>query len=272
MLRIVNVAWLLLCAWPCAHLDAEPEPLKIATYNIKGGHHTRTAADNIEEFFATTRPDIICLQEIRYRRDAERNGTGHAADLAKRLGPEYTWAAAPRPIILHHPTQHGPAIVARGKLVHTEPLMLKPDRAYGVLTEFDIDGQTIIIVSAHFYSLPGASVTGALTTEDERVHEVAHLVNRLKDETKPIVIGCDGNAMSFFPSANTMAHHFTDVAAKAQNPEPTFTVRDIGIRIDYLYTSNHFKVNSSIVPNLHHSDHKPVIANVELKIFDVKPK
>ncbi len=260
----------------CSNLSAdEPVPpastLDIVTYNILGGHYTRTAGREIQDHFAGTRPDIICLQEIRYRRSAARNGTGHAADLAKRLGPDYTWAAAPRPVNHNHPTQSGPAIVVRGKIIRTESLEIKPERAYGILAEVEIDNQPMIIVSAHFHSTAGASISSTLTTESDRVHEVAHLVHRLRNETKPVIIGCDGNAMPFFPSANTLASHYTDVAAKDGNPKPTYTVRNVAIRIDYLYVSGHFSIRSCDVPNLSLSDHRPVTATVLLQKNPVKP-
>lgn len=270
--RSIPIVLILFAVYSLNLCADEPQPLTldIATYNILAGRYVRNAHKDIPKYFLKTKPDIICLQEIRYRHSAGPRGTGHAADLAKQLGPDYTWAAAPRPIIHHHPTQSGPAIVVRGKLIKTEELKLEPERAYAILAEVEIDNQPMIIVSAHFHSTSGATVASTLTTEDDRVREVAHLINRLKDETKPIIIGCDANAMPFFPSANTLATHYTDVAAKAGNPQPTYTVRNVGIRIDYLYTSDHFTVQSSETSDLPYSDHKPVTATILLR--KISPK
>ena len=240
--------------------------LHVATYNIEHGYGVPGATKKISAFFGGLKPDVVCLQEARWRRSTPNLASGHPVAIAKTLG-DYVWCGVDRgqPI---RGTHSGMAIVTRGHILNHEPLKVDHESPYGVLAEIEIDGVRLIVVSVHLRSLNGATIRGALSTEAARVRQVDHLVNRLERETLPVIVAGDFNALPFFPSYGVIARKLRDVALAMRDRSFTRLTRNLPTRIDYIFASDHFAIDRYAVHPVDYSDHRPAAAHLTLHISE----
>lgn len=232
--------------------------LKIASYNIEHGARGAQAMREIVAALQREKLDIICLQEATVTETANGDPKGQIPMIAAAVG-DFAWCVAKRQ------AYSGPAVLVRGKIIRQETLQPEKLPSYGVLAEVEIDGRRLIVVSVHMRSLSGASVKGVLATEQDRIAQAKHLVKRLSREQLPVLIAGDFNAMPLFPSYNVVvAAKYRDAALEFQNHAHTRKTRGLPARIDYLFLSESFEITRYDVLPIDFSDHRPIVAEVQL--------
>lgn len=244
--------------------DSSTNTVKIVTYNIEHGAHVPDAMSAIAALLKEHRPDVVCLQEAAWRLSPPPRATGQPVMIAEALGG-YRWAGANR-----RPSASGqclgPVVVTRGNILQREELRVGKKPPYGILIVVAIDRLKLVVVSARFQSLGGATFRGALATEGDRVAQAKHLLDRLKSESLPIIIGADLNALPFFPAATLLSTSFRDAAVDLNNHAFTRMTRGLPARIDYVFFSPHFSAEKYEVWPVDFSDHRPVAVTLKLQL------
>jgi endonuclease/exonuclease/phosphatase family metal-dependent hydrolase len=260
------------------------------TYNILYGRHVEDGFDKILRFLEQEKPDLLFLQETKWRLGGEESEggegseggeerrefadeRGHPASIARALGGAQ-WVAVDRKGYdgskgsegSEGGWSRGPAIVTRGRIVRHESVAVDNGAPFAVLAEIELDGQRIVAVSAHFRSVGGATVGGVASTEPDRVLQAKALLVRLKNETRPIVVGCDLNSLPFFPTYNEMTARFRDAAMIHYDASYTRKTHGLPARIDYLFLSDGWRAERYEVPAVDFSDHRPVTAGIRVDV------
>ncbi len=252
--------------------ETPPKPdtrtIRVMTYNILYGRHIKDGQDKIVALLKEQAPDVLCLQETKWRAEKNGPGSGQPDEIATAIGGR-NWCAVSRNGVEGDETagtwSRGPAIVTRGRIIRYEPVAVTGSQPFALLAEIEINNHRLIVVSAHFHSIAGATVGGVASTESARIREAKLLKARLSQEHLPIVIGCDLNALPFFPSYQELADPFRDTALIFGDNDYTRKTRGLPARIDYLFISKHWAATHYSVEPVDFSDHRPVRAEISLK-------
>jgi len=228
--------------------SGHPVKLTVATYNIQGGRDPQLILRHLRRFNA----DIICLQEVNNRQ------TGLKL-FARALGMNYLFA--PR----RKGERFGYAILAHGKLKRGKTLTMPGERNYGFAAELDIKHTNLHVICIHLKSLPRPLIKGALTSMAIRARQARTVIKSAKDKPGPVIVAGDCNALSFFPEYLSLSKSMTDccVATKTST-QPTIFVGKVGYRIDHIFVKGSWNVTSCQVRAVKGSDHRPVVAKLEL--------
>lgn len=251
-----------LAAVSCA--AAEPLQLRVLCYNIHYGQGMDGEYDvaRLAEVIKAAKPDLVALQEVDV--GVKRSGRVHQL---QKLG-ELTGLTA-----RYGPTQHyegglfGNAVLTRLPILdeHIQPLpyteatpeLQTYPRGALVITVQAPDGKPLRFISTHFqHNVP-----------EDRVEE-AKAVNTLfaaeSDHQRTILAG-DFNATPDAEPISILEQRWTHAIDEARAPSaPSVTPKS---RIDYVFfrSAAEFRVVSSeVLPEAMASDHRPVLAVLEL--------
>ena len=267
--------------------------LKVMTYNIAGGrdHRGELPAKTIRpeacgEVIAAYSPDIVGLNEIDFNHP--RSGNIHlAADVAKATGIPYENRFG-RATELGRPGargSYGNAFLSKHPILLSEALQVPDPEDKSEPTYYEtrgifrnivlIEGKEIEVLVTHF----GLAKT-------ERAETMKMLTKFIKERTRPIIIMGDFNVWggAVKPEYNRideikgLYELLTDTFTACPDQEArTFPSRfDLsglaekeinggkGIRIDYIFVSDEFKVEKADIPQCKASDHYPYYAELTL--------
>ena len=227
------------------------EPLAVMTYNIQSGFSRddrwdlEATAKVIEESGAT----VVILQEVS-RGWLVTSGNDQLVWLGDRLGMNYSWGPAStdglwgNALLSNYPVQSSTVI----RYSSTDNL-----RRSALVVDLLIDGETVRFVATH---LDNPEDAGAIRSE--QVEQLLPLV----DEVRPLVLGGDFNMGPSDPLIQQiMAVGLTDAGAAGGATGATSAT---GNRIDYIFVSDEFAVVRADIIDSGASDHRPVIATLEL--------
>lgn len=269
--------------------------LKVMTYNIAGGRDYRgelpakivipEASGSVIGEYA---PDIVGLNEVDFNHP--RSGVRHiAAEVALASGIPYE-ARFGRATELGRPGargSYGNAMLSKYPYVLSEAISVPDPEDKSEDTYYETRGvfRNIILVAE------GKEIEVLVThfglAKTERAETMKVLTKLINERTRPIIVMGDFNVWDdSVDPANDRLHEIqglydllTDTFAfHPDQSEKTFPSRfDIpnlgereinggrGIRIDYIFVSDEFKVTRTEIPASKASDHKPYYVELELE-------
>ncbi len=232
--------------------------LKAMTYNILSGHNL--ARDlNLEHAASVIRmvqPDFVTLNEVRSH--TEDIGPVNQADELGRLTGYYPIFARAIDIL---GGEYGNAFLSRLPVLETEIIHI-PDPAERTGNYFYehrcilrcvllAGKQKITIFSTHFGLAPS-----------EQENAVQTMLALIEKETNPVLVMGDLNAE---PAANEMQPLFAAMHDAAEGSGIlTFPSDEPRIKIDHILCSSHWQVLDVCSMDTQESDHRPLIAALEL--------
>lgn len=272
---LLSVTWLMpALSAVAAGDDAPPAPaaaapaqathtLRVMTYNIHIGRGLDGKFDleRIAKVIKACEVDLVALQEVDVRTQRV-GGVDQAAELARLTGMEVHFAKA----MDVRGGDYGVAVLSRLPIVQRRSHALpgaegsEPRAAAEVRVRVGGEGGPVVaFVATHIDH----------QSEPLRLRQLETLSKALADlgDDAPVIIGADLNALpDSRPLAALLASSWQDAAGK--DAAPTFPADDPKRRIDYVLARPASKlrgVESRVVEEKVASDHRPVVAVVELK-------
>jgi endonuclease/exonuclease/phosphatase family metal-dependent hydrolase len=255
--------------------------LKIMSYNIAGGRSFEFGPDyrpiihaeaQYGAYIKAQQPDVCGLNEVDYK--LPRSGRVEMAKLIGDVaGYESAFAPAVSFINKYGIGTYGNGFVTKHKIKLSETYPIPdptdktgdPENTYyesravlHVLVE--IGGRDVDIFVSHFGLAPSEAKNAVMT-----------MTSLIKQAKNPVIVMGDFNLTPDSPILDPIRELLTDTfdvfPGKKATTCPSSTTywpdADYG-KIDYIFVSNHFKVESVEIPELVLSDHKPYIAYLEL--------
>ena len=245
--------------------------LKVMTYNICSGRDFTgykagekrdfnmdvTLAAGVMKKYA---PDIIGVNEVRGEGPGE-TFTEQAQTMGEFLGYRYFFG----PAIRFDGGPYGNAFLTRFPILRAETILIpdpedrsgdKPNTYYetrGIIrAELDVPGGLTVFVS-HF----------GLGCSEQR-NAVATLLDALKTVSGPVLFMGDLNMQPDDPILAPVFSALHDTAAILPSRPMTFASYQPRVKIDYIFTSDHFMVRSASPLDERVSDHRPYLAELTL--------
>lgn len=229
--------------------------IKVMTYNICSCHNLKYEyiPEQTMEVIRSENPDIIGINEMDYLNE-RNNFTDMPKIMAEKLGYNYYFGKS----IDFRGGEYGNVIMSRFPIdmesVKNIPVpesnSEERDRTYEnraiIKASINVNGHIINVMVSHYGLSYG-----------ERIAAVNQTIELIDCDTPIIFMGdlnCEPNAIELQPLYNKL----NDTALS----EGMFTIpSDKPIsKIDYIFVSNHFKVESSYVIDTQVSDHCPYVA------------
>jgi endonuclease/exonuclease/phosphatase family metal-dependent hydrolase len=250
----------------CAHVPraSSEVPLRVMTYNIAAGYGDiqRTA-----EAIRAAAPDLVALQEVDVHWGDRSHFVDEAATLAEGLGMESRFARIyqfPGADAGKPPREYGVAVLSRYPIVDfsnhtitrlsTQQDTLTPAPLPGFLeATINVRGTKVRVFNTHIDYRPDPRV---------RRQQVAEMLAFVGDLSAPTLLFGDLNAQPSAPEIQPLLTRLRDAWPAAAGPGFTYPAKEPVRRIDYVLTSNHFRVNSASVPVTVASDHRPVVVDL----------
>ena len=267
--------------------------LKVMTYNIAGGrdHRGELPATTIRpeacaEVIAEYSPDIVGLNEIDFNHP--RSGNIHlAAEVAAATGIPYE-SRFGRATELGRPGKrgsYGNAFLSKHVIISSEALQVPDPEDKSEPTYYETRGifRNIVLIEGREIEV---LVTHFGLAKSERAETVKMLTKFIKERTRPIIIMGDFNVWG--GSVNPEHDRIDEIKGLYELLTDTFSVypdqeattfpsrfdmanlseKELnggkGIRIDYIFVSDEFKVEKAVIPQSKASDHLPYYAELTL--------
>ena len=253
------------CATPTPAAAPAGIPLRVMTYNIRSGNGdlAGTAAA-----IRAQHPDIVALQEVDVHWAPRSDYVDQATELGRRLGMQVRFApiyVIPDSSGRGPPREFGVALLSRFPVVafsndtitrlSTQVESPVPTPMPGLLdATLDVRGVRVHVLNTHldYRRDPAARAT--------QVREmIAHV-----DTTAPTLVFGDMNASPSAPELQPLLALLHD-AWGGRADGFTYPAEAPTERIDYVLTSSHFRVHDVAVPTTQASDHRPVVAALDLE-------
>lgn len=237
------------------------------TYNIRSGN------GNLDSTAAAIRaqsPDIVALQEVDVHWADRSAFADQVSKLATKLGvqgrfapiyvlPGLTAGAAPR--------EFGVALLSRYPVVRfrndtiarlsTQVQSPLPAPAPGLLDAvLDVNGHPVRVFNTHLDYRKDPAV---------RTQQVREMIGFIGDLGVPTLVFGDMNAAPDAPELQPLLMRLHDAWSGSSSPGFTYSADAPRERIDYVLVSPQFTVRSIRVPDTQASDHRPVVAELELR-------
>jgi endonuclease/exonuclease/phosphatase family metal-dependent hydrolase len=220
--------------------------LRVVVWNV---HGFRAGPRRLARAMADLRPDLILLNEIRFRWRIRR--------FARLLGMD----------VHHGLSLSGPvlnAVLVRPPWRIVERWAARLSRTPGlnrrgvVAARVGRAGSRLTVAAVHL----GVS-------DGERVAHAEELTDMLAGAPPPLIVGGDLNESPEAPAVAWIAERYFDAFSRAgTGPGETFPAGRPRARIDYLFVTDDIRVAEVRVGDdpemLEASDHRPVIADLEL--------
>jgi endonuclease/exonuclease/phosphatase family metal-dependent hydrolase len=241
--------------------------LTVMTYNIRSGN------GNLAGTAAAIRgqaPDVVGLQEVDVHW-AERSAfVDQATELGRLLGMNVRFAriySLPGPTPSAEPREFGVALLTRYPIsafandsitrLSTQEENPIPALMPGLLdATLDLDGTRVRVLDTHL------DYRKDPTVRERQVHEI---LARLGALATPTILLGDLNAPPSAPELQPLRERLHDAWSDSADPGFTYPGEQPAERIDYVLVSPQFSVTSVRVPATEASDHRPVVARLELQ-------
>ena len=244
-----------------AALSAEPPApltLRVLSYNVHHAEGTdgKLDLDRIASVITAQKPDLVAVQEVD-RNTKRSGGVDQAAELGKRTGLHAAFAKA----IDFQGGEYGQAVLSRFPIRSTKTHTLpgKPGQETRIVVEATIDlpdGRPLTFLATHFQH-----------DDDATRREQAAKVNELfAASDRPAVVAGDLNATPDSEPMKRLAKSWT-YATPPDKGLLTIPAGEPRKQIDYVLVrpAARFRVvEAKVIPEKVASDHRPVLAVVEL--------
>lgn len=249
---------------PTASVDAERPTLRLMTYNLL---YKNEAVDAVVTAIAKSDADVVAVQELN---------TAVAEALRRQLHEQYPYR------VLHAATDHsGLGLLSRyplrpydAHLPQDLPWIGDP-LTYTVL----FDGQEVLVIGFHVISPGGRALNKIMRHAQQRDRQAAALAQAAAAYPGPVVMMGDLNAVQWNQPYNILTQPLNDSWRAAGwgfgltfpgGPDrPHLGPLEAPpwlIRIDYIFYSDDLQaVDAHLGPWDGHSDHRPTVAEVQLK-------
>ncbi len=231
--------------------------LRVMTYNAFQSPRLPYTRDLIDSAHA----DIVCVQELVVE-DFHHQPANQATWLAEALGMHHLSTYTCR----GYRRNAGSAILSRFPLGPPEVLIGPTGQRIGLATIVDHPRTPIALLCAHYTWIPrplvflGLVVSGMIRSVDARKS-----LAWLRCENKPGIIAGDFNAIPHSPEYHTVARQMTDctraVPMTDRGTRPTW---GLPVQLDYIFTTAHFRTRACRKMDCTVSDHRPVVADLEV--------
>jgi endonuclease/exonuclease/phosphatase family metal-dependent hydrolase len=255
-------------ATDCAHFQRRDAtiPLRVLTYNIRAGNgELQRTAETIRRLA----PDIAGLQEVDVNW-SERSGfedqarsLGESLGMQVRFAPIYMLAGADS---TKPARQYGVAVLSKYPIVRWRNDTLTrlstiardpaPAPAPGLLeATIDVNGVAVRVFNTHLDYRSDPRV---------RKKQVEEMLTHMGNATGPTLVFGDLNATPESAELQPLLQRLRDAWQSKSEPGFTYPADKPAKRIDYVLTSDHFRVRSASVPVTEASDHRPVFVELLL--------
>jgi len=259
---------------------------KLLSYNVKNfdfynWKEDQKNRDAIFKFINNKQPDIITFQEFF---DGEKKGWNNVVQLADSMGYSYNYFI-PKVKIKSRGENYGLATFSKYPLINKQHLSFYTSKTNAALvTDVLIEKDTVRVYNVHLQSIhlehdevnyenfksyikDAKPMFGKLKRAYiARSEQVDLLQKHIKNSPYPVLLSGDFNDTPISYGYETIAKVLNDNYLVAgfgfggtyNGPLPSF-------RIDYIFSSNDFKVIKFNNYNVKYSDHKPIISTFHLK-------
>jgi len=255
---LLVIPLVMLLTWSTPQPVDPPEDtlaVRVMTYNLHNGFNTdgRLDMETLAQVIEENDADVIGLQEVS--RGWVMNGSVDMLQwLSQRLDMPYVYG--PSEGLLW-----GNAVLSRFPIISSETVALPTDslllrRAY-TAAEIDIGGETILFIDTHLHQLEDDS--------EIRQEQVPSLIEAWNGAPRAVIVG-DLNATPDSPEMQMLADTgLVDFSATISSTRGyTFNSVDPYQKIDYIWTSDDWKVTDFAIPQTTASDHLPLVASLSL--------
>lgn len=255
----------------------EKGDIKVLSYNVQHFHTSRNRAqrekaDKIVEFLQQQNADIICLQEVRLR----KNDIFNLKNTVDKLGAikHYQYARSS--------TTFGSVTMTRYPIANMGEIRFEDSGNITIFTDVCINDDTVRVFNVHLQSYhidpQKYSIIDSLDiTEEKDIREVRELGGKLKyafqlrarqvreirkyidDSPYPVLICGDFNDTPASYSYHTLRGAFEDAfVCSGSGLGRTYIGKLPSFRIDYILHSNKFKSYNFKTYDFRMSDHLPI--------------
>jgi endonuclease/exonuclease/phosphatase family metal-dependent hydrolase len=243
------------------------QPLRAMTYNIQYGHE---GLDSVIDVIREQKPDIVGLQEIDVHWDPRSNFVNQAELLAKGTGMNYRFARIyqiPNADASRPPREFGVAMLSRFPIVSFENHIItrlstqeenpKPQPLPGFLdATIDVNGTRVRVLDVHLDYRRDPSV---------RAQQVMDMLKHVGNNVMPTLMFGDMNANPDAPELQPLFAKFHDTWPYDQDPGWTGPAKSPRGKIDFVLTSDGFRVVKAWIPHVYASDHFPVVVDLVME-------
>lgn len=265
---ILSLAALLMMTVGCASVPTgtQERSLRVMSYNIEYGHE---GLDSVITVIRDQHPDIVGLQEVDVHWSQRSNFVDQAALLAKGAGMEYRFARIyhiPDDDPSKPPREFGVAILSRYPITaftnheitrhSTQDSTAAPVPQPGLLdATIDVNGTKVRVFDVHLDYRRDPSV---------RAHQVADMLRYIEPCNEPTLLFGDMNAPPNAPELQPLLQHLHDTWPASNGAGATYPAKAPESKIDYVMTSDGFRVRKASVSEVFASDHRPMLVDLEL--------
>jgi endonuclease/exonuclease/phosphatase family metal-dependent hydrolase len=250
--------FLLLPALASPEITQKLPPLKVMTYNIRACDF---GLKNIIATLKQANADIIALQEVdKYVKRTGR--VDQPKKISQALGMYYTF----RKHFSYQGGEFGLALLSRYRIDQVKRMKVKRSNLILLKARVHAPGQTVGVVVVHFH--PTNPFDDKATKESNtsaRKREAKKAFDTASRFQSPVLIMGDFNAASGSYAYDLFKEKYQDACESTGNLwRKTWPAKFPVTRIDYIWASKHFKILSCRTINSHASDHRPVVARIQL--------
>jgi len=232
--------------------------IRVLSYNI---YHAEMGLENIVKVLRKSNADIIALQEVdvNTRRAGKVN---QPSEIAKKLNMHWVFSKH----FDYDGGQYGLAVLSRYNIDNHTSQVFKKGRAKAVQVTLNISGKKISIWNTHLqWTDTDWPEDLQIKTQGIRKTLAQELLESAKKFNGPIILLGDFNIAPGSEVHSSLSNNLTDSCLQSGGFWPrTFPSHFPSRRIDYIWLTNHFRLQScETIPTLA-SDHRPVWADIFL--------
>lgn len=235
---------------------AGPKPLRVITYNILAGDR---GLKGIADTLKTANADLIALQEVD--RVTRRSGkVDQAAKLGAALGMHHAFA----PHFDYQGGEFGNALLSRFPIVRAERVRVKGSRLSLLDAIVKTPSGEIHVVVVHFtVTFPFRDSKDQAATDKARLLEAKAALALVKGDKRPSLVLGDMNDDTSSPTYEVFEPTLQDAChVKGNGIAKTWNSAFPITRIDYIWASSAYDVQSCDTLSSSASDHLPVSATL----------
>ena len=268
------------------NFEKSANDIKIVTYNVqlfstnKMGKDSMVLKNNIVNFLKEEQADIICLQEYH---SMDRNVYTPLIDLkSKLLHNSYYYESYYNPRFYQ---LSGLVIFSKFKAVNKGKLKFPGSRTFGIYTDLIINNDTVRVFNIHLASIrlqesdigfvlnPDFNDQKSFKKRSTSIYtkltdafilrelQMKNVIIEINSCPYPIILCGDFNDTPSSFVYSSLNKHLTDsFIMKGNKLSRTYAGNIPYLRIDYIFSSKHFKVNYFERVKKNYSDHFPLIS------------
>ena len=232
--------------------------LKVMTLNIHSGvnWYGQYDLEGIARYIEAVHPDIVGMQEVVRGWSSQSRFEDIPKDLAQRLNMSYAYSAS----LERSNGNFGNLILSRYPILSVFTELMPGDlerRSFGFV-QILVNGVRVNFVTTHL----GLS-------ESDRRQQATAIAQFISKVSGPLIITRDFNGSDGDVAVSVFQGNFLDVQDQCGlKQQGTFRVKDGSLipRMDYIFASPDFAVDSLRIDENYISDHLPLVADLQLTV------